>query len=463
MVSVLISATRSGWIDTVYGPMSAGLSERALGDLCVSENGVQTGPFGSQLHKRDYVNIGTPIITVEHLGENRIIHETMPRVSDEDKSRLSKYVLRDGDIVFSRVGSVDRRSLVRKEEDGWLFSGRCLRVRPDRNKIDPVFLSYFLGLPSFKEHIRSIAVGATMPSLNTKILNDVTVYFPTLPEQRRIAHILGTLDDKIELNRRMNETLEEMARAIFKDWFVDFGPVRAKMEGREAYLPEEIWRLFPDRLVESELGEVPEGWGVGTVSDLCISITSGGTPSRKQPEYWENGTITWFKTGELHDSPIMDSEEHITSLGLGHSSAKLWPTGTVLFALYGATVGRLGVLANPATANQATAGLIPDQEIGTSFLRHTLVEAREPLRNIAGGAAQQNINQRILKEHKVFVPQIDLVTMFNLIIDPIHRGQLSRIKESNALTQQRDAILPGLVSGNIEATAVLPRGANHGD
>ena len=231
MVSVLISATRSGWIDTVYGPMSAGLSERALGDLCVSENGVQTGPFGSQLHKRDYVNIGTPIITVEHLGENRIIHETMPRVSDEDKSRLSKYVLRDGDIVFSRVGSVDRRSLVRKEEDGWLFSGRCLRVRPDRNKIDPVFLSYFLGLPSFKEHIRSIAVGATMPSLNTKILNDVTVYFPTLPEQRRIAHILGTLDDKIELNRRMNETLEEMARAIFKDWFVDFGPVRAKMEG----------------------------------------------------------------------------------------------------------------------------------------------------------------------------------------------------------------------------------------
>ena len=257
--------------NTVYGSFSSTFTEDRLGNLCTQDAGIQTGPFGSQLHQKDYVLVGTPIITVEHLGENRIIHQDLPCVSNYDRERLSRYALRTGDIVFSRVGSVDRRSLVRQAEDGWLFSGRCLRVRPNRDKIDSGYLSYFLGLPAFQEHIRSVAVGATMPSLNTKLLSDVTILYPPLPEQRAIAHILGTLDDKIELNRRMNQTLEEMARAIYNDWFVDFGPVRAKLEGREAYLSSDLWDLFPDRLVDSDLGEIPEGWEVkalGELSDL---------------------------------------------------------------------------------------------------------------------------------------------------------------------------------------------------
>ena len=222
----------SEWRETVYGRFSSDFVEDCLMDLCDEIDGVQTGPFGSQLHKRDYVSSGTPIITVEHLGENRIQHSDLPRVSTHDRERLSKYSLQKGDIVFSRVGSVDRRALVRESENGWLFSGRCLRIRTDPNKIDSTYLSYFFGLPSFKEHVRAIAVGATMPSLNTKILSDIVIPHPCdLNEQRAIAHILGTLDDKIELNRRMNETLEEMARALFKSWFVDFDPVRAKMEG----------------------------------------------------------------------------------------------------------------------------------------------------------------------------------------------------------------------------------------
>ena len=230
---------------TVYGTFSPRFTESNLGNLCEKESGIQTGPFGSQLHQKDYVAEGTPIITVEHIGENRITHQDLPRVSDYDRARLSKYALQTGDIVFSRVGSVDRRSLVRELEDGWLFSGRCLRVRPDQEKIDSGYLSYFLGLPAFREYIRSIAVGATMPSLNTSLLSDVTIYYPPLPEQRAIAHVLGTLDDKIELNRRMNQTLEEMAHTIYKDWFVDFGPVRAKLEGQEPYLAQEIWEPVP--------------------------------------------------------------------------------------------------------------------------------------------------------------------------------------------------------------------------
>ncbi|MBN2712104.1 MAG: restriction endonuclease subunit S [Planctomycetes bacterium] len=152
---------------------------------------VQTGPFGSQLHKKDYVEVGTPIITVEHLGDNRIVHSNLPRVSEKDRLRLKKYWMKYGDIIFSRVGSVDRRAYVHIREDGWLFSGRCLRVRATNQRLDSRFLSFFFGLESVKEHIRQIAVGATMPSLNTSLLSNIEIIVPPLFEQRAIAHLLA--------------------------------------------------------------------------------------------------------------------------------------------------------------------------------------------------------------------------------------------------------------------------------
>jgi type I restriction enzyme S subunit len=128
---------------------------------------IQTGPFGSQLHQKDYQSTGIPIVTVEHLGENHIIHQNLLLVGKEDYIRLSKYQLMTGDIVFSRVGSVDRRAFISKNENGWLFSGRCLRVRANTKMADGRFLSFYFGQKSFKETMRRIAVGATMPSINT--------------------------------------------------------------------------------------------------------------------------------------------------------------------------------------------------------------------------------------------------------------------------------------------------------
>ncbi len=181
---------------------------------------VQTGPFGSQLHMSDYKKEGTPIITVEHLGENRIIHKNLPLVGDEDKNRLKKYILKKGDIVFSRVGSVDRCAYVSAKEDDWMFSGRCLRVRTN-DKVDSRFLSFYFNQESFKEYIRMIAVGATMPSINTTILSEVEIILPPLKEQKTIAEILSSLDDKIDLLNRQNKTLEEISETLFRQWFVE--------------------------------------------------------------------------------------------------------------------------------------------------------------------------------------------------------------------------------------------------
>ena len=176
--------------------------EYRLGEIA----NIQTGPFGSQLHNKDYVAKGTPIVTVEHLGNRTFSTQNLPCVSDEDKERLNKYTLSLGDIVFSRVGSVDRCSYVSNDEDGWLFSGRCLRVRC-KDSIYPLYAYYYFCQEEIKQYIRNVAVGATMPSINTKILSEIPVLLPSLPTQQKIASILSSLDDKIEVNCCINDNL----------------------------------------------------------------------------------------------------------------------------------------------------------------------------------------------------------------------------------------------------------------
>jgi type I restriction enzyme S subunit len=281
-------------------------------------------------------------------------------------------------------------------------------------------------------------------------LENIEAAFPGLPEQRAIAHILGTLDDKIELDRRMNETLEAMARALFKSWFVDFDPARAKSEGRDPGLPQPLADLFPDSFEDSELGEIPKGWGVRSVESLCESITSGGTPARMNPLFWDGGRIPWFKTGELLDGPLIESEEHITQAALDGSSCKLWPAGTLLFALYASpTVGRLGVLTRPGTSNQAAAGLIAKPAIGVPFLRRLLLDARVKLQTIAVGAAQQNINQAVLKGHHAVVPTEKVASIYSRLLGDLDERQVALSKEENALAALRDALLAKLISGEL--------------
>lgn len=231
--------------------MSKRWKTTSLGDVA----DIQTGPFGSQLHNEDYVQVGTPIITVENLINDSIKYtKETPKVSDEDRTRLSKYSLRKGDIVFSRVGSVDRCAYVSQTEDGWLFSGRLLRVRP-KNILSDKYTFYWITQQSIKEFVRKIAVGATMPSINTELLSQIPISFPPIDEQRAIAIALSVLDNKIALLRKQNKTLKTIAQALHNKWFVKFN--------------------FPGatgKMVDSELGEIPEGWRVGKLIEKGISM-----------------------------------------------------------------------------------------------------------------------------------------------------------------------------------------------
>ena len=183
-----------------------------LGDIA----DIQTGPFGSQLHSRDYAaNHGTPIVTVEHLGERKFACQNLPLVKDEDKLRLLKYTMLPGDIIFSRVGSVDRCSYALEENSGWLFSGRCLRIRCN-GEVDPTFLYFYLSSVKVKSFIRRIAVGATMPSINTSIMGEIPIELPSLDVQKAIGEFITLLDEKIELNNQINDYLLELATVRFE-------------------------------------------------------------------------------------------------------------------------------------------------------------------------------------------------------------------------------------------------------
>ena len=387
--------------------------------------------------------------TVNIRDDFSITREGATYISEEDATQFSRFSLKDKDTLFVMVAAtLGKVGYVRSNVLPALLNQNMWVIRAKPGCIDARFLHF-----CFRELSKiplAWVSGSARNFLRRDDVRNLEFPLPPLPEQRAIAHVLGTLDDKIELNRRINETLEAMARALFKSWFVDFLPVRAKMAGRDTGLPKHLADLFPDRLVDSELGKIPKGWGVADIESLCVSITSGGTPARKNPIFWERGTIPWYKTGELLDGPLIDSEEYITETAISNSSAKLWPAGTILFALYASpTVGRLGVLAKPGTANQATAGIIAKSAYGVPFLRRMLIEARDSLKAIAVGAAQQNINQRVLKTHRLIVPKTAGAGAYSRLMTTCDDQQAVMAEASRTLANLRDALLPKLVSGDL--------------
>ena len=272
-----------------------------------------------------------------------------------------------------------------------------------------------------------------MPSLNTQILSDVPILYPPLPEQRAIAHVLGTLDDKIELNRRMNETLEELARALFKSWFVDFDPVRAKIDGRWQRgqslpgLPADLYDLFPDRLVSSELGEVPEGWAVKSLGEL-VELAYGKALRAKDrkggpvPVYGSNGQVGW------HDERLVAGP--------------------------GIVVGRKG---NPGIVTWAHSDFFPidttfyvvprDSNKELPFFFFALTS--QDLPSISADSAVPGLNRNLAHMNRQLVPDTMVVDAFNEYASAIFSRCHRLEEESRELSAQRDALSPRLLSGTI--------------
>jgi type I restriction enzyme S subunit len=299
--------------------MTASWRRCTIGDLCdagIAE--LQTGPFGSQLHAHDYVEEGIPVVPTEAIRDRRIDHSVLPRISPGKAEELARHRLQTGDILFARRGvqATGHIGCVRTAEDGFLCGTGAirLRVKGQNGDVSPDFLSHVLANPASVEWFKFHAIGATMPNLNEGIIRSFPVEMPPFTEQEAIAHILGTLDDKIELNRQLNQTLEAMTRSLFTSWFVNFDPTRAKASGRNPGSSKALLDLFPDSLEDSELGEIPRGWEVRAIGELA-TVVGGGTPSTSEAAYWKDGCHYWVTPKDLSSlatAVLLETDRRIT-------------------------------------------------------------------------------------------------------------------------------------------------------
>ncbi len=289
---------------------------------------------------------------------------------------------------------------------------------------NPRFVYYFLKILNLSRY----DVGNSNPTLNRNHIHALEIQIPSLNIQNLIVETLSNYDDLIENNRRRIQLLEQSARSLYKEWFVHL--------------------RFPGHEHVAIVDGVPEGWEKGTISSF-YKTSSGGTPSRKHPEFF-TGDIKWVKTQELQESFILDTEEKITEEAVQKSSAKLFPENTVLVAMYGATIGQTGILATPATTNQACCALISTSEIAHflySFL--FLRENKQQLINLSQGAAQNNINQEIIKNFPMFMPTKLLMSQFLDSAVPVFEQIKNLQQQIQNLEKARNLLLPRLMNGDI--------------
>jgi type I restriction enzyme, S subunit len=323
-------------------------------------------------------------------------------------------------------------------------------IRVDPKIAEPGFVLAYLSHPNVKHYIESFNAGGSRRAITKGHIESFCVPLAPLPEQRAIAHILGTLDDKIELNWRMNETLEVMARAIFQSWFVDFDPVRAKAEGRDPGLPNDIADLFPDRFEDSELGEIPAGWRVRAIGELA-DVVGGSTPSTSRAEFWEGGSHCWATPKDLASlkAPVLlDTERRITDAGLTQISSGLLLSGTVLLSSH-APIGYLAIAEVPVAINQGFIAMKPKKGVSNLFLLLWAHFAQEEILSRANSSTFLEISKSSFRPIPVASPDDCILAVFDSIIRPLYQRVVRNECESCTLASLRDTLLPKLISGEL--------------
>lgn len=381
---------------------------------------------------------GYPSIRTPNVGRGRLILDGVNRVDEDTYIKWTRRATpAENDLIIAREAPVGNVAIVRKGQKVCLGQ-RTVLVRPDPNKVDPEFLCYFLLGDYAQNSFLSAATGATVPHLNMSDIRGLSI--PALPDrkkQRWIATTLSAYDDLIENNTRRIEILEEMARRLYEEWFVQF-----RFPGHEEV-----------GFKESELGRIPESWDLVPLGDI-YRTGSGGTPSRKNPGFF-GGDYRWVKTKELQDRPVFDTEEKISEEGLQKSSAKLFPRNTVLIAMYGATIGRLGLLLEESATNQACCAVLPNsQGCGWGYAYLSLFSRRQALIDLRAGAAQQNISQDVIKKFKLLRASDELHEQFEMVVTPFLTLCFTLYRKNANLRAQRDLLLPKLISGEIDVSDI---------
>jgi len=386
---------------------------------------------------------------------------------------------KNGDTLLARItpclenGKTAKVNCLKEGEHAH-GSTEFIILKAKEPEYDEDFIYYLCRWSKFRDYAIGRMEGTSgRQRVDWKAIAEFECDLPKKEIRKEIGFFLKQIDDKIANNNQINQTLESLAHTLFKSWFVDFDPVITKIEakktGRDPLMAtlemisgrtandtqnfagaeynelKAIAAIFPDELENSELGDIPKGWKVGKIGEI-YSTTSGGTPSRENKSFYEDGSVSWVKSKELINSFVFETEESITKEAINKSSAKLLPKDSILLAMYGATVGQYSILGATATCNQAICAILPNENYPYTFIYSWLKENKENVMSRASGSAQQNISQIVIKNIELVVPPINLLKSYHQRVKNKYDYILNNQKANQTLSNLRDEILPKLLS-----------------
>ena len=404
-----------------------------LGSLVKAGGGIiHTGPFGSQLHASDYVPQGVPCIMPANMKNSRVDLSNIAYITEGDAQRLSKYIVKENDIVYSRRGDVTQKALIRKKEEGFFCGTGCLLLRPGK-KFVARFLTYYLSIPKIQNWIVSQAVGATMPNLNTGILSSIPFHGPEKPEQERVANVLSVIEEKIELNNRINAELEAMAKTLYDYWFVQFDFPDANGNPYKSSGGKMVYNPTLKR-------EIPEGWSDKTLSQIA-NITMGQSPEGSS--YNDEGIGTIFYQGSTDFGWLFPTTRQYTT-----APSRMAKKGDILLSVR-APVGDMNIANTDCCIGRGLAAL--NSKTGSDgFLFYVMNYFKQIFdRRNSEGTTFGSITKNDLYSLTLAYPTPDLLKRYDGLVTNYNKMIFERSLENRELTNLRDWLLPMLMNGQV--------------
>jgi type I restriction enzyme S subunit len=354
----------------------------------------------------------------------------------------AKKTIKKDDILFSEIRPKNKRFAYVSFEDteDYVVSTKLMVLRLKNYLAIPRYVYYYLSFESTLNYLQTLAESrsGTFPQITFAEISSLEIPIPSIEVQNKVIDLLDSVNGKLRNNNELIKKMEILSTLIFKHWFIDFE------------FPNEQGQPYKSsggKMVESELGMIPENWKVDKVKTLAIKMSSGGTPSRKNPEYWTEASIPWIKTKEINNNYLISAEEMISEAGLKNSSAKLIEKNAVLVAMYGATAGKLALLKFRASTNQACCAIETQHYM---YLYNYLTSIQKTIENLSTGSAQQNLSKQLIENIKIIIPTSKVLMSFEEIAVSISNQIENLYKENCKLVQTRDILLPKLLSGEIE-------------
>ena len=423
-------------------------------------NATAAGPFGSNLVSRDYTETGVPVIRGQNLL-SRWVGGDFAFVSPEKAAALRTNTARPGDIVFTQRGTLGQVAMV---PDGkfplYVISQSQMKLSIDSTRADSSYVYYACTSEHFVRQVLDNAVAAGVPHINLGTLRALTILLPELTEQTRISGLLGALDDRIDLLRQTNATLEAIAQALFKSWFVDFDPVRAKAEGREPEgMDPATAALFPSEFEESELGLIPKGWRWRTAGEL-YDVGIGKTPPRKEQHWFsdDSSQMPWVSIRDMGASGLFvcTTSEYLRHEAVDKFNIRRVPAQTVLLS-FKLTVGRLALTDVEMTTNEAIAHFKATADSPSQLYLYCYLREFDFSRLGSTSSIATATNSKAIRQLPVLLPDHRAVRVFDDIVSPLFERVRSQQRQIAHLAALRDTLLPRLISGKLR----LPEAEAH--